>query len=67
MTDIAVIITMVFGPPLLLWFGAKLADLAGEAEWAEVQREWDAYSPSATGALRREHHREIMDRSSHLL
>lgn len=63
MIYILVITVVVLGLPALLLITAILADLAGEAEWLDVQRAWDAYSPSATGAL----HREVMDRSAHLL
>lgn len=57
------LLLLVLGPPSLVFLAAVLADKAGEAEWKQVQRAWDAYSPSATGAL----HREILDRSQHLL
>ena len=49
--------------PVMMLIISVLADLAGEAEWRNVQRAWDAYSPTVTGAL----HREVMDRSQHLL
>jgi len=56
-------VLLVSAPPSLLFLLAVLADKAGEAEWKHVQQAWDAYSPTATGAL----HREVLDRSQHLL
>jgi hypothetical protein len=44
-----------------------LLDKAGEAQWAAIQRAWDATGVTVTGAYRAVELKEVLDRSQHLL